>query len=197
MFLQVIRGDVAEQSALDKAMQRWASDVRPGAVGFLGSTWGTTTTGEVVLVARFEDEAAARQNSDRAEQTSWWSEFEAALSGEPTVLETSQVDLSMGGGSNDAGFVQIFWGEGDREAAARVMARAEPILRKERSDIVGGITGWFGDGQFMDVAYFRSEAEARDGESKELTPEGQALFEEFGRVLPANEYLDLPNPQFI
>lgn len=81
MFVQVIRAPVGDAAALDAALERWETELRPGATGFLGLTAGITTTtdGEAVLVARFEGEAAARRNSDRPEQGAWWAELEQAF----------------------------------------------------------------------------------------------------------------------
>jgi hypothetical protein len=195
MFVQVIRAPIRDKAALDAALDRWETELRPGATGFLGSTAGLTTNGEVVLIARFENEDAARRNSDRPEQGAWWAEFEQALSGPAELVESAAVDVSMGGGSDDAGFVQVFWGSGDRDAARAAMVEAEPILRSERPDILGGFTVWLEDGRFIDVAYFRSEWEAREGEAKELSDQGRAVFETFGRVLAAEGYADIPEPR--
>lgn len=196
VFVQVIRGKVADPGAVQAALDRWDAELRPGAAGFLGSTAGVTAEGELVVVARFESDGAARRNEDRPEQTAWWAGMEAALDGTAVFAETSEVDVAMGGGSDDAGFVQVFWGRGDREAARAAMLRAEPILRQERPDILGGITLWFEDGtRFIDVAYFTSEQEAREGEARELSEEGRAVFEEFERVLAAEGYADIPAPR--
>lgn len=54
---------------------------------------------------------------------------------------------------------------------------------------------WVGDDRFIDVAYFRSEREARDGEAKELSEQGRGVFEQFGRVLAAEGYADVPEPR--
>lgn len=195
MFAQVIRGSVASSAAIHAALDRWDVELRAGTAGFLGSTAGVTTGGELVLVSRFESEEAARQGSDRPEHQAWWADLTQALAGPPLIVETSDVDLSMGGGSDNAGFVQLFWGRGDRAAARAVMVRAEPILRVERPDILGGFTLWFEDGRFIDVAYFSSEHEAREGEARELSEEGRAVFEDFGRVLAAEGYADIPAPR--
>lgn len=165
------------------------------ATGFLGSTIGLTTDGELVVVARFASEDAARRNSKRTEQAAWWADLERVLAGPAQFFESSAVDVSMGGGSDDAGFVQVFWGSGDRDAARTAMDEAEPILRRERPDILGGFTIWSEDGRFIDVAYFRSERDAREGEAKELLQQGRAVFEEFGRVLVAEGYADIPEPR--
>lgn len=195
MFAQVIRGSIANSAAIHAALDRWEVELRDGAVGFLGSTAGVTTGGELVLVTRFESEEAARRSSDRPEYAAWWAELTQAVVSPPLIVESSDVDLSMGGGSDDAGFVQLFWGSGDRAEARAVMVRAEPILRAERPDILGGFTLWLDDGRFIDVAYFRSEREARDGEARELSEEGRAVFEDFGRVLAAEGYADIPEPR--
>ncbi len=196
MFVQVIRGMAADEAALLEALERWKADLRRGAPGFLGSTAGLTSGGDFVAVARFESADSARRNSERPEQSAWWSETEKAFSGPVTFFDSDDVDVSMGGGSDDAGFVQILMGHGDRQRARAILREAEDLLRRERPDIIGGITAWGDDGAFVDVAYFRSEAEAREGEAKELSTEGRELFEQFGSVLPVDDYLDLPNPWF-
>lgn len=194
MFVQVVRGQVAEPAAVQSALDRW-NDVLSAEVGFLGSTAGVTPEGELVFVARFESEESARQSSTRPEQRAWWSELERGLAGPPTIVESNEVDVSMGGGSDEAGFVQVFWGQGDREAARAAMVHAEPILRRERPDILGGFTVWLEDERFIDFAYFTSEQEAREGEARELSAQGRAVFEEFGRVLAAEGYADIPEPR--
>ena len=193
-FVQMIRGPLDDEAAAWKLLDRWDSDLRSGATGFLGSTAGITTDGQLVLVARFEDESNAARNASRPEQGEWWSEFETALSGPASFFDSSEVDLSMGGGSDDAGFVQIMIGTGDREQVRAAIAGAEEVLRRERPDILGGFTAWRGE-RFFDVAYFTTEAEARAGENKELSDEGRAAFEQFGELLNVEEYLDIPNPR--
>lgn len=194
MFVQVIRAPLGSETGFHAALRRWETELRPGAEGFLGSTAGLTTEDEVFLAARFESADAARRNSERPEQAEWWAEFEQALAAPARFLESEAVDLSMGGGSDDAGFVQVFWGHGDREEARAAMVDAEPILRRERPDILGGFTMWFDDGRFIDVAYFQSERAAREGEAKELSEHGRAVFERFGEVLAAEGYADIPDP---
>lgn len=194
MFVQVIRAPVGNAAGLHAALSRWKTELRPGAAGFLGSTAGLTTEHEVFLAARFESEEAARRNGERPEQAKWWAEFEQALAAPARFFESPAVDVSMGGGSDGAGFVQVFWGRGDREDARAAMVDAEPILRRERPDILGGFTMWLDEGRFIDVAYFESERAAREGEAKELSEQGRAVFERFGQVLAAEGYADIPDP---
>lgn len=194
-FVQMIRAPIRDESAAWRLMDQWERDLRPGAAGFLGSTAGVTSDGTFVAIARFENEAAAQANAARPEQGEWWSALEGTLAGAAEFFDSSEVDHSMGGGSDDAGFVQVMIGTGEREEARSAIAAAESLLRRERPDILGGFTAWSGD-RFFDVAYFTSEAEARAGEVKELSEEGQAAFEKFGEVLNVEEYLDLANPRF-
>lgn len=196
MFVQMIRGMLSDETAALGALERWDTDLRPGAVGFLGSTAGVARDGQFVLVARFEDEEAARRNSDREEQGAWWAATAPAFAGPVTFFDSGEVDVSMGGGSDDAGFVQVLFGRGERERARQVLAQGEAVLRRERPDIIGGFTAWQADGSFIDVAYFRSEAEARAGESHELSAAGRDLFEKLAAVMPVHEYVDLPDPRF-
>lgn len=195
MFVQLIRAPISDASALVRALDEWDSVLRAGATGFLGSTAGVSQSGEAIMLARFADEASARANSDRPEQGEWWSRLEASFTGPVTFFETGEVDVSMGGGSDDAGFVQLLIGRADRAAAAPVMTQADEVLRRERPDIVGGMTLWQPDGRYVDVAYFTSEEEARAGESRTLSDEGQSMFAKLGEVLPVDEYIDIPSPR--
>ena len=46
MFVQVIEGRVRNPDAVKSALDEWLRDVAPGAIGWLGSTGGVTTTGD-------------------------------------------------------------------------------------------------------------------------------------------------------
>lgn len=193
MFVQVFRAEVEDAAVarrwLEQRAERWQ-----GSPGFLGATGGLSPIGELVLISRFESEEAARRADDRLEGGDRSEELPRGLRGAMTTSESTQVDVAMGGGSNDAGFVQVFWGRGQRDQARAVMTEAEPVLRRERPDILGGFTIWFDDDRFLDVAYFSSEAEAREGEAKALSADGRAIFEQFGRYLAPEGYLDVPDP---
>ncbi len=75
MFVQVIKGRVSDPSKAKTTLDRWISDVSPGANGWLGSTGGVTKDGQLIAIARFESEHAARANSNRPEQDAWWKEM--------------------------------------------------------------------------------------------------------------------------
>jgi hypothetical protein len=61
---------VSDAAQVRAQLHRWAADLTPEAVGWLGSTAGITDDGTLVALARFESEEAARQNSDRASSRS-------------------------------------------------------------------------------------------------------------------------------
>jgi len=195
MFVQIMEGRIRDADLLKRQTDRWHDDLRPGAVGYLGSTSGVTADGTGILVARFEDEAAARENSARPEQSVWWSETTPAFEDVVLFHDSSEVDVMFGGGSDSAGFVQVIQGRAvDPEAMRGAAREMEADLRSRRPDVLGGIVAWHGDREFTQVVYFTSEADARAAETPfEEDPQTErwtALFD----GPPA--YLDLREPQF-
>jgi hypothetical protein len=196
MFIQVITGEVADAAGLESAFDRWRTEVRPGATGFLGSTAGVTADGRFVALARFESVEAARANSDRAEQGAWWAEVEKCLAAPPTFHDCTEVDTFRSGGSDDAGFVQIMQGRADRERLRALDERVEAVLPDLRPDLLGSVRAWDGD-QYTEAAYFTSEAEARAGEAKPPPPELADAMREWQDVMGPVTYYDLPHPMLI
>jgi hypothetical protein len=136
MFVQVIKGRTSDPEGMQRQAQRWISDVRPSAIGHLGGTFGIADDGTFVVLARFEDEQSARANSERPEQQSWWEETARFSDGEATLRESSDLTLLFGGGSDDAGFVQVMEGTvtdrprsrpGRRRSGSRSFAPPGPI----------------------------------------------------------------------
>ena len=193
MFVQVIEGTTSDVPSLRRQLDRWVQELRPGAEGFLGATVGVTDDGKVLNIARFTSEAAARANSERADQGQWWAETEKCFDGEVTFADSSDVDLIGGGGSDDAGFVQVMKTEGvDRQRMRAFDEALQPFL-DQRPDILGGIRVWTGPDRCTEVIYFRSEAEARTGE-QEAPPEAHEAFAEFADLMEDVEYLDMRDP---
>ena len=91
MFVQVIEGTTSDPAALIEHGDRWQREVRPGAVGYLGVTAGVTADGRAVAIVRFEDEASARANAERPEQTVWFEGMAKLYDGEPAFTESSDV----------------------------------------------------------------------------------------------------------
>ncbi|MBX7435568.1 hypothetical protein JDV09_26270, partial [Mycobacterium sp. Y57] len=118
MFIQLIQGMVSDPDGLQRCMDRWDEELKPGATGYLGTTAGTCDDGTFIALARFESQEAARRNSERPEQGAWWAEMEECFDGPVTVMDCPNVTQWMGGGSDDAGFVQIM--EGHTSNAGRM-----------------------------------------------------------------------------
>jgi hypothetical protein len=196
MFIQVIKGQVSDTEAVQAAWNRWLDETSPGAIGWLGTTAGVTDDGTLVALARFESEDAARRNSARPEQDQWWREMAKLFTGEATFHDCPEV-LEMGpGGSDDAGFVQVIEGRvRDVERWRQLGERWASTGNDFRPDVIGGITALHGDGGYTTAVYFTSEAEAREGEQKEPSPEMKAMMEE-ERALQEGDlvYFDLRKP---
>jgi hypothetical protein len=198
MFIQVITGKVLDADGFRRQDQTWHDEVEPGAVGFLGSTAGITGDGRFFVSARFESAEAASANSARPEQNSWWSEMEKSVS-DVVFHDCDEVVLLAGGGSNDAGFVQVMVGRvKDRakfDAFNAKSAEVEKAFSEWRPDVLGETLAIHNDGDgYTDIIYFTSEAEARAGEKKEPTPEVQALMGEMDAAAEVVDYLDLAEP---
>jgi hypothetical protein len=194
MFVQVIEGRVADQAGLRRSIDRWMADLRPGAVGFLGTTAGITDDGRCISLVRFESAASARVNSERAEQGQWWAETEKAFDGPVTFSDSDDVATFLAGGSDDAGFVQIMRGRGDRSRIAALDAQFSEHAPTFRPDVIGGMRVWLGPDRYLEATYFTSEEEARANETKEPPPELVASMHEFEDLTKDVEFLDLHDP---
>src|SRR2546430_7004332 len=97
MFVQVIQGHVSDAAQVRAQLDRWVEEVAPGAAGWLGSTSGVTDDGTLIALARFESDEAARQNSDRPEQTAWWEQTAALFTGEPVFHYSTSAEVDTPG----------------------------------------------------------------------------------------------------
>jgi hypothetical protein len=196
MFVQVIQGRTSQPQALVDAFDRWKTDLSSGATGWLGSTGGVTDDGRFIAVARFESEEAAMANSVRPEQGAWWAETAQLLDGEATFRNSTDVDVDVNGDPDQAGFVQVMQGRGsDPERARQLMAQDADTWAEFRPDVIGSVTIGHDEGAYTMVMYFTSEAEAREGERKELPPQLQAQMEEMNSLsIGEPEFFDLKQP---
>jgi hypothetical protein len=191
MFVQVIEGHVADASQMHAALDRWNTELAPGADGWLGSTAGVSEDGRFLLLARFESEDAARRNSDRVEQGQWWSVTSKLFTDEPVFRNSSEVDVDLQGDPNEAGFVQVIRGRtSDPDRARELMSDDSPQWAEFRPDIVGSLGVGHEEGRYTMALYFTSEAEAREGERKETPEELKPLMDEMGS-------LEVGEPQFV
>jgi hypothetical protein len=195
MFVQVIEGRVADAERLRAQMERWSTELRPSATGFLGSTAGVTDAGVAIAFARFESAESARANSDRPEQGRWWAETEGCYEGEVTFTDSDDVEEFLAGGSNDAGFVQVMKGTGvSRDQIHEMDRQFEEHAASFRPDLIGGLRVWTGPDSYIEVAYFTSEADARAGEKKEPPAALAQQMSEFEALMANVEFLDLRDP---
>ena len=195
MFVQAIEGRVADADGLRRQLERWMSELRPGAAGFLGSTAGVTDAGDAVVFARFETASDASANNERPEQGQWWEVTEKCFDGEVRFTDSEEVDTFLAGGSNDAGFVQLMKGrEMDRGQVHTLDEQFEAHAATFRPDLLGGFRMWTGPDTYVEVAYFTSEADARQNESKEPPAELAAQMGEYEAMMANVEFVDLRDP---
>ncbi|HEY3926543.1 MAG TPA: hypothetical protein VGL75_18435 [Acidothermaceae bacterium] len=196
MFVQIIQGTVTDPDALQRSVERWRKEIKPGAHGYLGSTGGVTPDGRGITMVRFESEADAQANSDRPEQSAWWNEASKAFGDDITFHNSSEMEILLGGGDDSAGFVQVLQGRTNDEAQMRTTGREiQDRLHALRPDILGVVVAFHGDGGFTQAIYFSSEEAARAsekalGNDSELSQRLRATIE--GDLT----FFDLKEPDF-
>jgi hypothetical protein len=195
MFVQVIEGRVADAERLRRQLDRWNEELRPGAVGFIGTTGGVSDDGRGVFLARFDSAAEAKANSDRPEQRQWWADTASCFDGEVAFTDSEDVEMYLAGGSDDAGFVQVMKSSGvDRDKVHTMDREFEKVAAQWRPDLIGGTRVWTGPDRCIDVAYFINETAAREGETKAPPPELADQSAEFEAMMANTEFLDLRQP---
>ncbi len=196
MFVQVFQGRVSDATAMRAQLDRWSTELAPGAAGWLGSTAGVTEDGTFIALARFESLDAAQANSGRAEQTAWWEETAKLFDGEPEFHDGTEVDVDLPGDPDAARFVQVMQGRtSDPERARQVMDDDSIDFASHRPDILGSITVQHDGDAWTMALYFTSEEEARAGEAKEPPPEMEAMMKEMEALsIGEPSYLDLKDP---
>jgi hypothetical protein len=196
MFVQVVQGRTSNPEALSAAIDQWMRDLAPGATGWLGTTGGITEDGRAIAVIRFESEEAAQRNSERPEQDRWWAETEKLFDGGATARNSDDVTVDMHGDPDRAGFVQIMQGRGtDPDRAKQLMAEDSDKWAAFRPDVLASVGIGHEGGAYTMVTYFTSEAEAREGERKEVPPELRANMEEMSKLMIGEmEFFDLKQP---
>ena len=191
MFIQVVQAKTKDKAGAKKMWDRWDSEVKPAAQGYLGATGGVTADGDLLVIARFDSAEAAERNNNIPEQQQWYSEFEKYIEGEPSFTNYTNVDISEGGGSDDAGFVQVIRVKGgDPQAFKAIEEEVGPKMRELRPDVIGSVNAWEGD-DVTTVIYFTSEAEARKNESN---PEFQELSKRYMDLTGDSAFYDLKDP---
>jgi hypothetical protein len=197
MFVQMIKGRVADAGAVRAQLEKWRDEVAPGADGWLGSTGGVTADGRLVALVRFESEEAAQRNSDRPEQGAGWSGMASCFDGEPVFHNSSWVQADQPGDPDQARFVQVMQGRTkDLERGRELMNSDSDVDWNEfRPDILGTLMVNYEDDGWAMAIYFTSEADARAGEQKPPPPEmAEAMAELESLAIGETEYYDLTDP---
>ena len=197
MFIQIIQGKVRDAGEMRRLSDEWRDQMGSTAQGWLGGTYGITDDNEFVGVVRFESREAAARNSTKPEQGEWWSRMEACFDGPASFHDCDDAVMFLDGGSDDAGFVQVIQGRvSDPERFRHFMEQPMDMLHEQRPEIIGGTIGMEPDGWFTETVAFRSEAEARQGEQKEMPEDAQREWADEMAMMNDVRYLDLHHPWF-
>ncbi|MDQ3570120.1 MAG: hypothetical protein M3396_05745 [Actinomycetota bacterium] len=194
MFVQVIQGRTSDAEAVKEQFDRWYEELGSDAEGYLGTTGGVSSDGDLIVLARFESEEAARANSERSEQQSWWEETSKLFEGNATFHDCDDVETYLEGGSDDAGFVQVIQGRvTDRDRYTALQQELQENLQEERPEVLGMLQAW--DEDFVTTAvYFASEHTAREGEGKAMPDDRLEKLEEMRTLAEDLTYTDLEDP---
>jgi hypothetical protein len=197
MFIQIIQGRCNDADRMHQLSDEWRDTLGKTAEGWLGGTYGITDDGQFVAVVRFESKEAAERNSARPEQGAWWQKMSECFEGEVTFHDCDNAMMFLGGGSDEAGFVQIIQGRvTDPERFRHVMEQPMDALHEVRPEILGMTVAMEPDGWFTQTVAFSDEAAARAGEQKELPAEMRSMMEEEMSAMQDVTYLDLHHPWF-
>lgn len=193
MFIQVIQAPCTRQDELRALAASWREEIGPGAVGYLGGTFGFTDDNEFFGVVRFNSRAEAMANSERPEQGAWAEKLVALLDGEPTFRDCDDVTTFLDGGSDDAGFVQIIQGTVSDRSAVDALLATSSELRAMRPEVIGGTFAIDDNGGYTQTIAFTDEESARKGEQLEPPAEVQELL---GKLMAGATFHDLHKPWF-
>lgn len=196
VFVQIIQARAADAEALRAHHERWIEDLAPGADGWLGSTAGVSTEGEYIALVRFASAEAARRNSQREEQGVWWSQLEALTDSELTVQNCREVAELAGGGSDEAGLVEIFQGRApDIHEVLERIAETEEETLPHRPRLIGGYIVAHGEGPgFTEVLYYPSEEAAEDSRAENVREQELSHIEEMTGAITDLRRIELLAP---
>lgn len=196
MFVQVIQGAVGDRAQAKAAFDKWMLDLAPTARGWLGSTGGVTADGQLIALARFESEDAARANSDRHEQGDWWATTSHVFTEDAIFTNSSNATVDLTGDPNNAGFIQVIQGRtSDPQRALEMISDDSIDWASYRPDILGTLYLGHADGAYTMSIYFRSEQEARENEKKDVPPELQAMMKEMDALeVGEPRFFDITDP---
>ena len=94
-----------------------------------------------MVLVRFASAEEAQRNSEWPEQGAWWAEMEKLFVDEPSFADYDDVILVRGGGSDEAGFVQVMVGRtADPDRAQQLTQDFAEVGVDFRPDILGGVS---------------------------------------------------------
>ncbi|HVK28039.1 MAG TPA: hypothetical protein VM575_06845 [Nocardioides sp.] len=193
MFIQMIQAACTRQDEAHELIDEWRRDLSPGAAGWLGGTYGFTDDDQLMAVVRFASREDAMANSERPEQGAWAERFSAVMDGPMEFHDCDDVTLLMGGGSDEAGFVQVIRGRVDDPSRLKAMMADADSLHEMRPDILGATLAIEPDGSFVETVAFTTEEAARAGEQVEPPADVRAELE---YAMQGATFHDLHRPWF-
>ena len=161
MFVQVVRGVVADPVATFARLDDWLENLAPGATGWLGTTAGVTADRELVSFVRFASEADARRSSDRVEQGLWWAGSVLLFTGDVVFDNYDDVEVLGDGGADGAGSVEVLLGRARPGRPGDLAARRAALSADPAAAAIGGLLGRHDDGRFVHAVWFCRTAPPR------------------------------------
>jgi hypothetical protein len=153
MFVQVIKGRVADPARVKAALDRWAEELAPGAEGWLGTTAGVTEDGRFVaevdvdtngdpatstfvqvMQGRTSDPERARRMM--AEDSTDWSAFRPDMLG------------SVAAGHDGGAYTMVMWFTSEAEAREGERKEPPPELKAQMEEM-GTLS--VGETEFFDL----------------------------------------------
>jgi hypothetical protein len=124
--------------------------------------------------------------------------MEKCFDGEVTFFECDDVQVALGGGSDDAHFVQIMEGRSDDVPRMHeLMGRHPDEMHAARPEILGGMMMDVGGGRYVEAFYFTSEDAARQGEQQDVPDDVRADLEAGMAMMGDVTFFDLREPLLI
>ena len=163
MFIRILRGQAFDGAATRAELGRWHRELGAGDAGWQRLTAGVGDGGELVLVLRFDTEAAARRDRERPELAAWQAQAERHLAGPGRWYDCPVVHTMKAGDSAEAGFVRVVQGRlADPVRLAAMRAEVERTLRDRAPHVLGVTVAEHADGTgFTELTYLTSERETR------------------------------------
>jgi len=166
VFIRIMRGRVVDGAGTRAELARWRRELEAGTPGWQRLTVGVGDGGELVLVLRYDSEAAARGGAERPELAAWQASVERHLSGPAQWHDCPVVHTMKAGDGADAGFVRVLQGRlADPLRLAAMRAEVERTLRERAPHVRGVTVAEHADGTgFTELTYCTSERETRAAE---------------------------------